>query len=835
MPEQQTSKNFFRLNGGLNTESNEIGFPDGFTTDEANYELLTDGSRRRRKGLAEESGQGAVKYTTTFTNTQRCQAYIWRNVGGDPNKDVYVYRQGQYIFFADADETISGGWATGDSLVDLTEFKTSGATTANSDDAPVSFSQGRGRLLVSGQYIKPFYVEYDGTSYSATIIKLRIRDFGDIEDGIAVNQYPTGTITDDHRYNLRNRGWKEADMDQFFSDEAKHPTKSSIWWKGYKRTYGASVAEQDGQRSWDSDKMLNEAFGSSSAPRGSLFIEPFDSTFGYGAGGAGGELVNITTWSYVDNGSYWTVTITTDAAHGLNVGDDFTIDGNSMRYEVEFYPGETWEATKSMDGTWTAKTGTTGSTLVFDWTDEPNTFDSWIDQYQSLGTVDGSLSIARSNGVAHTDSVACVEWHAGRAFYSGMSNEEWADTVFYSQIVDTASKFGRCYQEADPTDEYFNSVVSSDGGTIVIPGMGGIIEMKSVRGALLVFGQDGVWEIAGNRQGGFTADGFSVRKITDAGASSNTSIVRIEDSVVYTGPGGIFIIAPNQYTGQLEATNAIEANIQTLWNQVTTAQQERCAAFYDDAQKRAYFMLGPDGSTSAYVDTMLIFDARIGAWFKYTFDDTQTNLGILTGEAIPTADDPTTNKKCKFIYQASLTDAVNVADFDQTGFDDVTGMTQQLPYMFTGWDNLGDFQRRRQAPVITVYSKRTETGWTDAGGGILTPVNESSTLMSALWDWTDAKQWTSAAKTAQEDFDPADAESTNPSVSGKIFRGIQVYRHTRNYVPATTSDVDGYPAVVTRNKVRGRGRVLQLHFKGEADKDSHLLGFTVNYKVSARK
>ena len=51
--EQQTSKNFFYLNGGLNTEFNELGFPEGYTTDEANYELLVDGSRRRRKGLAE--------------------------------------------------------------------------------------------------------------------------------------------------------------------------------------------------------------------------------------------------------------------------------------------------------------------------------------------------------------------------------------------------------------------------------------------------------------------------------------------------------------------------------------------------------------------------------------------------------------------------------------------------------------------------------------------------------------------------------------------------------------------------------------------------------------
>src|SRR5210317_28029 len=67
--EQQTSKNQFRLNGGLNTEINELNFPDGFTTVEANYELLLDGSRRRRKGLALESG-GSSKAVGTWRDAE---------------------------------------------------------------------------------------------------------------------------------------------------------------------------------------------------------------------------------------------------------------------------------------------------------------------------------------------------------------------------------------------------------------------------------------------------------------------------------------------------------------------------------------------------------------------------------------------------------------------------------------------------------------------------------------------------------------------------------------------------------------------------------------------
>ena len=66
MPELQRVKNHFKLNSGLNTESNEINFPDGFTTDEQNYELLVDGSRRRRKGLNDEASAGADKNVGTI-------------------------------------------------------------------------------------------------------------------------------------------------------------------------------------------------------------------------------------------------------------------------------------------------------------------------------------------------------------------------------------------------------------------------------------------------------------------------------------------------------------------------------------------------------------------------------------------------------------------------------------------------------------------------------------------------------------------------------------------------------------------------------------------------
>jgi hypothetical protein len=184
------------------------------------------------------------------------------------------------------------------------------------------------------------------------------------------------------------------------------------------------------------------------------------------------------------------------------------------------------------------------------------------------------------------------------------------------------------------------------------------------------------------------------------------------------------------------------------------------------------------------------------------------DVGILSAFSISDSDSSNSNKKIKWLTQSDDSTLV-ICDLDQSDFLDFDGTESPLPYVVTGWDNIGDIQRRKQAPIITVYAKRTETGYVDNGSGY-DATNESSNLLTAYWDWT------------------------NDSVSGKIGSQNETYRHTRGFVPASASDVDGYPVVVTRNKIRGRGRVLQLRFDGATGKDSHILGYTTNYKVSRR-
>ena len=179
---------------------------------------------------------------------------------------------------------------------------------------------------------------------------------------------------------------------------------------------------------------------------------------------------------------------------------------------------------------------------------------------------------------------------------------------------------------------------------------------------------------------------------------------------------------------------------------------------------------------------------------------------MLPWSSITDSDSSDSNKKIKFTVQS--VNNLDSCDLDQSDYLDFDGVESPIPFFVTGWDDVGDFQKRKQAPIITVHAKKTETGYVAAGNG-LDPVNESSNLMTAYWDWTDN------------------------SVSGKVGSQNETYRHVRAYQPSGAGDTfsDGYPVVTTRNKVRGRGRVLQLRFDGAATKDSHLLGYTTNYKL----
>jgi hypothetical protein len=69
----------------------------------------------------------------------------------------------------------------------------------------------------------------------------------------------------------------------------------------------------------------------------------------------------------------------------------------------------------------------------------------------------------------------------------------------------------------------------------------------------------------------------------------------------------------------------------------------------------------------------------------------------------------------------------------------------------------------------------------------------------------------------------------NSANSGKWGTQFQAYRLLRNYVPSGAGDPFDYgdSVIVTKNKLRGSGKVVSLKIQSETGKDMQLLGWAM--------
>lgn len=498
--EQKATKNYFKLNLGLNSEHSEISFPDGYSVDEANYELLSDGSRRRRKGLALETGGSGQAILDAFTDTTSSQSYLWKNVGGNPNLRYHVHKIGKTLYFSEDTETPSLTWHA--STIDLDDYvlNDSGESMV---DQPCDFTQGKGELFVAGTFTGALRIQYIVAEdvFIAEFIDIQIRDYQGIDDGIPVNVQPAASVladlTDDHLYNLVCRGWPTLQIAEYCNDQNLAPAKNMVWYKGYRRLVPTNYAEVDGTQEWDSDKLAAEAFGKSTAPMGGIYLKPSNDSLGYveylETAGTG-DLDEITSWAlHTTNAD--TLEWEFDYMNSFSGGEIFWM---TFTYDFAIAGIDGFVKTESGPMTVMAEDLTATSFKVT--VSKPHPL------YNGQATTIGSAYISTSTeDVGLTRSIGtgpinvgpkAIEFHNGRLFYAGVDDKNWADYIFFSQVCDTTRNYNRCHQEADPTDPYNNSRVLTDGGFFVIPNVGNVLKLLSYKSSVFVFSDEGVGEPA---------------------------------------------------------------------------------------------------------------------------------------------------------------------------------------------------------------------------------------------------------------------------------------------------------------------------------------------------
>lgn len=845
MTVRQAAKNTNNV-AGINTEASLSEFPDGFVLDEVNFDVNITGSHSKRPGMAIDWDSVTQPSTVLEGGTS---TYVWPNGQTYYNMDVLAVKHGRWLRIHYILNTTPLNILTGFyNDIDLTAYRTStSVTTSEIEKMDLDMTDGDNKLFVTGRYIQPFYVECtEFFGIDVNKIQIRERDYAGIDDGITLTATPKTTLPATHKYNLMTRGWRVPNIESFETTNGYFPSKNMVHYLGYFRKVPVDDAVPGTSNSytyqartlaaiheWSDDAAASQLLWDESAPTGSIRYNPFDNT--YVSSGAAAvqtyDLIDTTPASgaiTVDNPTTFAVTVrcTANWVHGLSVTDVVQINNLKIHYIWDILSGPQVGEVDSSNFVVNEQVEITAVPA-------PALFEFEI----TLPKPDGITSLLQSGTVSvpgsYTADVADLEhpdpyitderfttsifWQ-GRMFYGGCRDRKLAGRIYFSQVGDQPFKYGECLTEADPTNENYNAPLPTDGGVIVIPELGRLYRFVSFGNSILAFAETGVWRIGPGELGIFSATSYTLRKVTDVGAVGKHAIVVANNTPYYWSHEGVMRIDQDPQQGFLFATNLSLNKINGLYAAIPPNFKARARGAYDHRKKRLLWIyngldtstvrglaLGrigltqdgivpdPDRNKTYFYDHGLVYDLRLEAFTRYQFTNVTTSSLLDVVSMPPTkvccdkdallfvarlVDGGTTQ-----IQFATLSDTTNWRDFDS-----LYGYRYSPTYLVSGTINLGDNTRQRTAPIVHAYFKE------QAGTGC---------LMTAIWDL---------------------AGTTN---TGKVSNPIKVYRSVR----PNSAD---YNVIVTRNKVRGRGRNLSFLFEALNGTPCWLEGWQTEYDITEK-
>ena len=478
---------------------------------------------------------------------------------------------------------------------------------------------------------------------------------------------------------------------------------------------------------------------------------------------------------------------------------------------------------------------------------------------QNRSSVSG---ISNLGGITVSERPSVTAFYAGRVWYSGVPNKDLAGDVFFSQNITDPDNAGKCYQDQDPTAQDFNSLLATDGGVIHIADMGQAYRMVTVGQDLMLIAANGIWAISGPEGANFTADGFTVRKVTDLGTLSANSVLEADSRLYYWNKGGIYVVASGQINNTLEVVRISQDKIQNFYDDIPETARAYARGWHDPFENRIYWFyndtLGYDAISFRFsYNRVLIYDLTLNAFYTYTISDLSTNTPFVAGmtqkeagsEAIVTynvvqglgsskdnvvqgADNVVediafpsfTNVQLKLLSFVIASDGnfeYTFSEFKNTGYNDWviwdkfinnpnnTGADYKS-FIQMGWQMYGDPIRTKKITSISSYFNRTEVGYSLVDGEILFD-DPSSCFVQTRWEWTgqDVGRWTKLE---------------------------QAYRLLPTYIPADENDPFdyGFEVVQTKLRMRGKGHSFSVRYESEAGKDFQLIGFGVNVRAGSK-
>jgi hypothetical protein len=774
--------------GGLITESSPLNTPLEVSIDETNMPMQRDGSRKKRLGFDVEDDYEEILTTVYYQSdkTLANQLFRWENVGGDPEKLLFVVQMGHELYIFETN---------GNSLSEGLIYTRSFSNSLYEKD--FSFTVVDGTLVLVNSLKDVYLYTYSAGTITETTETLLVRDLFGVEvnlDSVELtdpqyHSYRPTTLNDTHTYNLRNQ------------------------------TFAIPRKNKNSEQLADPIASFYNASGNEKYPANSDSVNYFL----YPDANDGDDRI---TERFFSNIAFENPVGSTPAPKGYFIIDALERGTSRLSQEnilFNNYPPIT-ERTRSLtfDVLRDNQEGTFGVTLN----------NTTVKSTGLIFTVD-SLPVDRTPGGA-----SCVTEFAGRVWYAGFSGQvEGGDSrsprmssyILFSLLVNSKSDITKCYQVADPTSNIDSSLVETDGGFIRVDDAYNIRKLVSLAGSLFVFAENGVWRITGEDNARFTAVNYQTDVLSKIGCASAGSVVVVDEAIFYWADDGIYVISQDQY-GTWKTQNITQKTIQTYFLSISQERREACKGYFDVFQRTVRWVYNTPGSDE--INKELLFDVDFKSFTpnevsseqdRYIvsinktdpFNSTPIQFPVTVDGEVVTVDgdevyvlgEVITNFLSESIYltvtQSSPIIKFTFGTYKNSNHYDWSNFGTDIDYdayLVTGFITTGEPESRKQAPYLYTFFERTELGFE----GDFTPINQSSCLLSTRFEWN------------------------NTSTGHKWTPSRQIYRYNKTYIPVDASDTfdTGQSMIITKNKIRGFGKSVSYRFEGEPGKDLHIYGWS---------
>lgn len=786
-PQQYSQKTVNTFIKGLYTEASVMTFPENTSSDELNFDLLIDGTRRRRRGLVYEENYQNSSFSVAAGDLVHSET--WTNVSGIGGTEFLVVQHNNMVYFYDKSlDTISAGQKS--FSINLNDYSANNSYSVSS--SYINIASVTGYLIIVSPAIDPIRVEYlpDDDNITVTKIKIQIRDleYLGLSSNITFIERTSNTVTvtvnTPHYYNSGDVVEIDSSLYQFNGTFTLTgaPTSTTITYTLAGANVGSTAATGLAIKEIEPETPPT-------AITNNYLYDLFNQGWYSDNNGRSGNAFDYwdnTRSDFPPRNKPWWV--------GKNSDNDQDI---AQFLKIEY-------------GNTLAPNGH----FILDFFNQNR---SAVSKVNNLTTV---VETARFNSVAP---------YAGRVWYAGLDSAKNGGKVFYSKTIESEKDFGICYQKEDPTSEDTPGLVDSDGGYIIIPEASSIQALFTTGSILYVLASNGVWIIGGVDQV-FKATEYYVSKISSFGISSKRTLINVSDSPVFWDTSGIYTVAIQD---SVPFVTSMSDNIRSYYEAISTEKKKEATAVFDRLGKRIIWMYSSEDETIANKKTkILVYDLNLQAFFPWEIADTtgtspylysgfylsglgssDVDYNILAGaDQVIDASSNTvietisstgaTNSDTKFLVRTA-DGYLTIANFTGRDFLD-WGSADYSSYVETAYDFSGSALLKKNVPYIVSYMKRTEENFIPSGGNYIVDY-PSSCIFTVKWDLSvDSSRW------------------STPS---------QIYRMV-NYPTVDINDLTfsyPYDTIVAKTKIRGKGRVLRMRFESETGKDLNLIGWeTIN-------